>query len=242
MTAVLMLALVAAAPASPGWTLLAPGVEHRRVEAGAVELFRFDLEAFRADVVVPGPAKPQTAAALRKQAGAALVVNGGFFDTEGRSLGLRIADGRKVIGLRPNVDWGVLVLRSGRAAIVHSRDFPDGNPQRVPNPPRDAARRAELAGSARGFAPIYVPATRTRLRPAFLAANSARSAAASTSAGSAPSSGNDATPTEIVSLPLGCVLPNSKGNSATWAQIRSATSLAAARPTSSRMIANSSPP
>jgi len=124
MTAVLMFALVAAAPpAAPGWTALAPGAEHRRVEAGAIELFRFDLEAFRADVVVPGAAKPATAAALRKQAGAALVVNGGFFDTEGRSLGLRIADGRKVIGLRPNVDWGVLVLRPGRAAIVHSREW-----------------------------------------------------------------------------------------------------------------------
>src|SRR5262245_52380028 len=123
MTAALMFALVAAAPASPDWTALAPGVEHRRVEAGALEVYRFDLERFRADVVVPGPAKPATAAAVRKQVGAALVVNGGFFDTEGRSLGLRIADGRKVIGLRPNVDWGVLVVRPGRAAIVHSREW-----------------------------------------------------------------------------------------------------------------------
>ena len=123
MTAAALLIALAAAPAAPGWTALAPGVEHLHVEAGAIELFRFDLETFRADVVVPGAAKPATAAALRQQAGAALVVNGGFFDTEGRSLGLRIADGRKVIGLRPAVDWGVLVLRTGRAAIVHSRDY-----------------------------------------------------------------------------------------------------------------------
>jgi uncharacterized protein YigE (DUF2233 family) len=120
-TAALIVAVVAGA--APGWTAIAPGAEHRRVEAGAIELFRFDLDLFRAEVVVPGAAKPATAAALRKQAGAALVVNGGFFDTEGRSLGLRIADGRKVIGLRPNVDWGVLVVRPGRAAIVHSRDY-----------------------------------------------------------------------------------------------------------------------
>src|SRR5262245_19868646 len=152
MTAALMFALVAAAPASPDWTALAPGVEHRRVEAGALEVYRFDLERFRADVVVPGPAKPATAAAVRKQVGAALVVNGGFFDTEGRSLGLRIVDGRKVIGLRPNVDWGVLVLRQGRASIVHSRDFLDGNPQRVPKPSRDGTRRAELADSPRDAA------------------------------------------------------------------------------------------
>jgi uncharacterized protein YigE (DUF2233 family) len=129
--AALLLALAAAPPASAapasGWTALAPGAEHLYVDAGAIELFRFDLEAFRADVVVPGAAKPATAAALRKQAGAALVVNGGFFDTAGRSLGLRIADGRKVIGLRPGVDWGVLVLRPGRASIVHSRDYPSAS-------------------------------------------------------------------------------------------------------------------
>jgi hypothetical protein len=138
---VLALVLVAAAPAAtappspavagaapapaPGWTALAPGAEHLRVETGAIDLFRFDLETFRADVVVLGAAKPATATELRQQqAGATLVVNGGFFDTEGRPLGLRIADGRKVIGLRAVVDWGVLVLRSGRAAIVHSRDYP----------------------------------------------------------------------------------------------------------------------
>jgi uncharacterized protein YigE (DUF2233 family) len=103
--------------------VVAPGAEHRHVDEGAIELFRFDLEAFRADVVVPGAAKAATAVALRKQTGAALVVNGGFFDTEGRSLGLRIADRRQVIGLRKVVDWGVLVLRPGRAAIVHSREW-----------------------------------------------------------------------------------------------------------------------
>ena len=58
LAAALTVALVGPAPASPGWTLLAPGAEHRRLEAGAIELFRFDLEAFRADVVVPGAAKP----------------------------------------------------------------------------------------------------------------------------------------------------------------------------------------
>ena len=124
MTAALIIALAAATPAAPGWTALAPGAEHLHVEEGAIDLFRFDLETYRAEVVVPGVAKPAIAVNLRRQAGAALVVNGGFFDTEGRSLGLRIADGRQVIGLRKVVDWGVLVLRPGRAAIVHSREYP----------------------------------------------------------------------------------------------------------------------
>jgi uncharacterized protein YigE (DUF2233 family) len=157
-------AAVAAAPAAPGWTALAPGAEHLRVEEGAIDLFRFDLEVFRADVVVPGAAKPATAAALRRQTGAALVVNGGFFDTEGRPLGLRIANGRQLIGLRKVVDWGVLVLRPGRAAIVHSRDYSaaaavtgaiqvgprilvDG---RVPGLKPQAARRTAVAIDHRG--------------------------------------------------------------------------------------------
>jgi uncharacterized protein YigE (DUF2233 family) len=119
----LALTAVPPSPASPAWVPLAPGAEHLRIDPGPIELYRFDLEAFRADVAVPGAAKPATAAELRRQTGAVLVVNGGFFDTEGRPLGLRIADGRKVIGLRSVVDWGVLVLRPGRAAIVHSRDY-----------------------------------------------------------------------------------------------------------------------
>ena len=142
-------AAAAATPAAPGWTALAPGAEHLRVDEGAIDLFRFDLETFRADVVVPGAAKPATAAALRGQTGAALVVNGGFFDTEGRPLGLRIADGRQLIGLRKVVDWGVLVLRPGRAAIVHSRDYR----RRRRRPPSPAPSRWARVSSSTGAFP-----------------------------------------------------------------------------------------
>lgn len=119
-----MLVLASAAPSSPAsWTTLAPGAEHLHVDDGNVDLFRFDLTRFRADVAVPGAGGPMTAAELRRQSGSALVVNGGFFDTDGRSLGLRVASGRQIIKLRAVVDWGVLVIRDGRADIVHSRDF-----------------------------------------------------------------------------------------------------------------------
>jgi len=123
--AVMMLvaASVAAAPPSPAWTALAPGAERLHVDDGDVDLFRFDLTRFRADVAVPGAGGPMTAAELRRESGAVLVVNGGFFDTNGRSLGLRVASGRQLIKLRAVVDWGVLVIRDGRADIVHSRDF-----------------------------------------------------------------------------------------------------------------------
>lgn len=105
--------------------MVAPGVEHLDLESDgiAAELVRFDLSRFRPDVVVLGAEGARTAAEVRREARAAAAANGGFFDTDWRSLGLRIAGGRTLVGLRPKVDWGVLVLRAGRAEILHSRDF-----------------------------------------------------------------------------------------------------------------------
>ena len=124
--ALLLAALVAdAGGASPQWRVLAPGAEHLRIDENGwrVELLRFDLGKYRAEVVVPGAEQPRTAAALREETGAAAAINGGFFDPQWRSLGLRIATSKTVIGLRPRVDWGVLMIGGGRAQIVHSRDF-----------------------------------------------------------------------------------------------------------------------
>jgi hypothetical protein len=114
-----------ASPGASAWRAVAPGVERQTVahDSGAIEFLRFDLERFRADVVVPGVGQPKRAAAARVEAGALAAVNGGFFDTDGRPLGLRIAGGRVVLKLRPRVDWGVLVVRDRRARIVHSREY-----------------------------------------------------------------------------------------------------------------------
>jgi hypothetical protein len=117
--------LVAAPDPEPAWTAVAPGVAHLQLESPGprAELLRFDLDRYRAEVEVPGPAASRTARELLESAGAAAVVNGGFFDTDGRSLGLRISKGRVLVPLRARVDWGVLVVHAGRAQIVHSRDF-----------------------------------------------------------------------------------------------------------------------
>ena len=117
------LAPASSAPSPAPWATLAPGAEHLHVDDGNLDLFRFDSTRFRADVAVPGAGGPMTATELRTDCGAVLAVNGGFFDTEGRSLGLRIASGKVAVGLRPRVDWGVLLLSVGHAAIVHSRAY-----------------------------------------------------------------------------------------------------------------------
>jgi hypothetical protein len=107
------------------WRTVAPGAEHLQLEDGELrlELLRFDLEKYRPEVVVLGSERPRTASALREQIGAVAAVNGGFFDEQWRPLGLRIATGKTINGLRPRVDWGVLLVRAGRAEIIHSRDF-----------------------------------------------------------------------------------------------------------------------
>jgi phosphodiester glycosidase len=120
------LPLVAMLLAAGGaWQHPAPGVETLTVDDGGsnVDLIRFDLQRFRPEVVMLGPERTRTAAALRRDLSAVAAINGGFFDDDRHSLGLRIAGGKTAVPLRRGVDWGVLVLRPGRATIVHSREF-----------------------------------------------------------------------------------------------------------------------
>jgi uncharacterized protein YigE (DUF2233 family) len=123
MTSLPLVAMLLAAAGT--WQPAAPGEETLAVDDGGsnVGLIRFDLQRFRPEVVMAGPEHTKTAAALRRDLSAVAAINGGFFDEDRHSLGLRIAGGKTAVPLRHGVDWGVLVLRAGRATIVHSRDF-----------------------------------------------------------------------------------------------------------------------
>ena len=116
-------------PAAPDWQVMAPGASRATLkteEGQSIELLRFDLERFRAAVVVGKGQPPQsrTAQDLRQNRGAVAAVNGGFFDARVVPLGLRIADGEQRFPLRPKADWGVLVLAGRHARIVHTREYP----------------------------------------------------------------------------------------------------------------------
>ena len=121
------------------WKTLAPGAE-RGISGDAtdrLEMFRFDLDRYDAEVVVGGrarqagarvwmPGARHSAAELLHRAGTSqvvAVVNGGFFDDRGRSLGLRLIHGAAAVPFRDHVDWGVFTVADRRARIVHSRDF-----------------------------------------------------------------------------------------------------------------------
>ena len=124
-TCVLLAALLAAAPA---WKTAAPGLDTLSVEEGGdrVTLVRFDLGRFRPEVVFLGPGGVRTAAALRRERAATAAINGGFFDQDGRSLGLRVAGGKTMTPLRRGLP------ASGSTPRSSSTGAP---PPRSPSPP-----------------------------------------------------------------------------------------------------------
>ena len=105
------------------WTEVAPGVQMRRLraqdEGSAVPVVALRSSPTRLRI---GTGSRLDAGGWRRLMAAIAAVNGGFFDPEGHSLGLRVAKGKRISRLR-QADWGVFFVRDRRAQIVHTRDF-----------------------------------------------------------------------------------------------------------------------
>lgn len=107
------------------WQVVAPGVEFRawRLGDGGARLVALRVKPERVRVVV-GTARESEA--WRRDNKAVAALNGGYFDEQGRSLGLRVSRGGERQALR-RADWGVFCVRSvGKrrvAQILHTRDF-----------------------------------------------------------------------------------------------------------------------
>lgn len=135
-TILIALALLLAAPgpggAQEGWVSLTPGLEYQSMawelpETGfGVELhaIRVDPEVLRLKVIDARDfgVSRMTAREIAERTGALAVVNGGYFDTSDRPVGLVIRGGEATSGLRRR-DWGVLILDGLRARIVHTRNY-----------------------------------------------------------------------------------------------------------------------
>jgi uncharacterized protein YigE (DUF2233 family) len=114
---------VGAVAQQDSWREISPGVQMRRWHV-TVEGLRVPIVAVRAAASrfrVDAGATLDVAAWRRRLTGTA-VVNGGFFDTDGRTLGLRISRGKQVSPLR-KADWGVFYVSPKGARIVHTRDW-----------------------------------------------------------------------------------------------------------------------
>jgi uncharacterized protein YigE (DUF2233 family) len=105
------------------WQEISPGVQMRRWHV-TIEGLRVPVVAVRADAsrLRIGTGATLDVAAWRRRLASAAVVNGGFFDTDGRTLGLRISRGKQISPLR-SADWGVFYVSSRGARIVHTRDW-----------------------------------------------------------------------------------------------------------------------
>ena len=125
------------AHAAPAWRARAPGLDTLQTTIGeltSVYAVRVDLRAYRlralaaeatSEAVVRGvKAQAETVAALARRAGAAVAVNGTFFDGQARPLGLLIDEGR-ALNPRRAADWGIFYVSAGRPHLVHTREFKD---------------------------------------------------------------------------------------------------------------------
>lgn len=107
------------------WRTIARGVELRQFRTSLstndlpVEITALRVRPSR--IKIAGGALRDTRN-WRQSLGAIAAFNGGYFDTNNQSLGLRISDNRRTHDLRA-ADWGVFLIEAKGARIVHTRDY-----------------------------------------------------------------------------------------------------------------------
>lgn len=122
--------LSACAVRPAGWREVAPGLSYRTLRLPASEtdgsallhVLRVDLQRYRIALLTAGEGETATVREMAERSGAVAAINGGFFDERFRPLGLRVSRGHELRPLR-RANWGVFLIRSGKPAIVHTRDY-----------------------------------------------------------------------------------------------------------------------
>ncbi len=135
-SALFFLIISGAVHASPkpayNWNLLSDGIVYAKFSFEAGEFSRTTIHAFqvdpakaRLDVVTANGGSPQgtTAFDLAKKKKAALVVNGGFFTAEHRSIGLLIQSGKTVNPIHKTSWWSIFGINNGTPFIATPKGF-----------------------------------------------------------------------------------------------------------------------
>lgn len=107
------------AAARADWQKIAPGIEMCVLRKGRAKIVALRVAPNRVRMACGATLD---AAQWRNKMRAVAVINGGYFDEAGKSLGLRVANGRRISRLRAS-NWGVFWVRGGQAKIEHTRDF-----------------------------------------------------------------------------------------------------------------------
>jgi len=118
----LVVALVSVAMGTPP----ANRLERVVMSKPGIQAFALDLNDWKLRILTfrDGARKTARAEEVGKSHAASLVINGGFFDPQNRSLGLLIDEGKQLNPVR-KADWGVFSVSSKepRASIVHTRTW-----------------------------------------------------------------------------------------------------------------------
>ena len=108
------------------WQTIAPEVEMRTFSASTSSAFSgaVEITALRTTPehlkILQG--ETRNADQWREDGKFLAVMNGGFFDKNGKTLGLRVCDNKKTNSLH-DANWGVFFIRKGKAGVLHTRDF-----------------------------------------------------------------------------------------------------------------------
>jgi uncharacterized protein YigE (DUF2233 family) len=134
----LLLMLASSAGATPksayGWTKLGEGFYYAtysfaiaETERATMHAFEIDLARFRVGIITAADeATGASAAELATQSKALLVINGGFFTPEHRSIGLLVRDGKQLNPAHNTSWWSIFAIRNGKPAIAMPREFTMG--------------------------------------------------------------------------------------------------------------------
>ena len=108
------------------WRSLAPGIEYTQINAitfsrwSHVHVFRINPQQNRLDLIMATDLGKNQASIkdFAENSHALIAVNGGFFDQQGKPLGLRIVNSRQRHPLKPISWWGVFYIKNQHPHIV----------------------------------------------------------------------------------------------------------------------------
>lgn len=111
------------------WKPIETGLNARQMEVSSegkklhLHLLRIDTSRFEFRALRPSDEKVDSVASMVRRSGALAGINGSFFFENLEPMGLLISEGVQSHSLR-KVDWGVFsVTYSGRADLVHTREW-----------------------------------------------------------------------------------------------------------------------
>jgi uncharacterized protein YigE (DUF2233 family) len=116
------------------WNVIEDGFEYATYsfsisekERSTIHAFRIDPKKYRLRVAVAADeVKGATAEEFARRDGALLVINGGFFTPEHRSIGLIVNDGKKLTPLHKTSWWSIFQIRDGAPSIVTPSGYKGG--------------------------------------------------------------------------------------------------------------------